>query len=60
MEIEYYPAERMWVNILIKPFQLRVFRELRVELMNCPVEYEEESTCEDLEKTAGVSDTNGA
>ena len=52
LEIEHFPAERMWADILTKPPQGRAFREFRAELMNCTVEYKEESTFEDVDNTA--------
>ena len=50
--------ERMWENILTKPLQGREFREFRVELINFPVDYEDESTCEYVVKTTCLSDKN--
>ena len=49
----------MWVDILTKPLQRRAFREFRAELMNYPFDYKGKSTCEDVEKTTGVSEKNG-
>ena len=48
----------MWDNILIKPLQLRAFRDFRVEILNLSVDYKYKSTCEDVVKTTGVSNTN--
>jgi hypothetical protein len=36
------PAEQMWADVLSKPLQGIAFRTIRAELMNCPVNYEEE------------------
>ncbi len=40
------PAEEMWADVMTKPLQGTVFRIMRAELMNCPINYEdpEEST----------------
>ena len=58
LEIEHYPMERMWSNILPNPPKGRVFRQFRAEPMNFPVDYEDEIRCKYLVKTTGVSDTN--
>ena len=47
LEIEHCHIERIWANIFTKPLQGKAFRELKAELINCPVDYEEESTHED-------------
>ena len=57
--MEHYPVERMWDDIFTNIPQVRAFREFRVELMNCPVEYKEEITCKDVDNIAWVYDTNG-
>ena len=51
LEIEHFHVERIRAEILTKPLQVRSFKEFRAELMNCPVEYKDESTCEYLGKT---------
>ncbi len=35
------PAKEMWVDIMTKPLQGTVFRVMRAEFMNCPVNYED-------------------
>jgi len=35
------PTEVMWADIMTKPLQGTAFRVMRVELMNCPVNYED-------------------
>ena len=50
--------ESMWSNIFTKPLKFKSFRKFRVEMMNCPVEYKYESTCEDVVKATEVSKTN--
>ena len=49
--------ERMCADILTRPLQGRTFGELRVELMNFLVDYEDKSTCVDVGKTTGVYGT---
>ena len=46
----------MWSNILTKPPKGRGLRDFRSELINCSVDYKEESNCGDVDKTTGVSD----
>ena len=58
LKIEKIPAERMWDNILTNPLQFKEFREFRAELMNFPVDYKDEITCEGVRKSTGMSDTN--
>ncbi len=36
-----YPAEGMWADVMTKPLQGMAFRTMRLELMNCPVNYED-------------------
>ena len=37
------PTEVMWADILTKPKQGRVYKEMRAVLMNCPVDYIDET-----------------
>jgi hypothetical protein len=42
------PTEQMWADVMTKPLQGMAFKTMRVELMNCPVDYEdpeEEKEC---------------
>ena len=42
-------------DVLTKPFQGKVFREFQSEMMNCPINYEDdESIYEDVDNTTGV------
>jgi hypothetical protein len=41
--IENCPAEFMWADVNTKPLQGKAFRVQRSELMNCPVDYVDES-----------------
>ena len=59
LEIEHYPMERMWSNILPNPPKGRVFRQFREEPMNFPVDYEDDkSLYEDMSKTKRMSKIN--
>ena len=58
LEIELLPTNRMWDDILTKLLNDISFKEFRAEIMNCLVEYEEESAHEDSGNTTGVSNTN--
>ena len=59
LEIEYCPKVRMWADILTNTFQGRSFRQFRTELMNLPVDYEDnDSACEDAGNITGASNTN--
>ena len=60
LETDHVPGESVWADILTKTLQGRAFGEFGAELMTCPVDYKEESTFEDVEKTTGVPDTNDA
>jgi len=42
MQIFDCPTEQMWADALTKPLQGMVFKQMRAELMNCSVEYEED------------------
>jgi hypothetical protein len=45
------PMEEMWADMLTKQLQGMAFRTMRAELMNCPVNYEEDEECKsDLAK----------
>ncbi len=41
------PTKEIWVDITTKPLQGMVFRLMRMELMNCPVNYEDPMEEED-------------
>ncbi len=41
------PAEEMWADIMTKPLQGTVFRVMRAELMNCPVNYKDPKVSND-------------
>ena len=43
------PTEVMWADIMTKPIQGTAFRVMRVELMNCPVNYEDPTEEEAME-----------
>ena len=58
LEIEHFPTESIWADILTNPFQGRAFREFRAELMNYPVDYEEEIKHNDGGNTLILSNTN--
>jgi hypothetical protein len=32
------PTEEMWIEVLTKPLQGKLFREMQVKLMNCSVD----------------------
>ena len=51
------PTEVMWADIMTKPLQGTAFRVMSVELMNCPVNYEDSSEEEATEtkKTQPIS-----
>ena len=40
------PTEEMWADIMTKPLQGMAFRTMRAELMNCPVNYDEDEELE--------------
>ena len=42
MQILDCPTEQMWADVLTKPLQGMEFKQMRAELMNCLVEYEED------------------
>ena len=42
MQIFDCPTEQMWADVLTKPLQGMAFKQMRAELMNCSVEYEED------------------
>ena len=39
VSLKYCPADKMWAHILTKPMQGKAFREMRVKLMKCAVDY---------------------
>ena len=39
MEVDYYPTEETWADVLTKPLQGKDFRRMRGKLMNMPVDY---------------------
>ena len=43
IEVKYAPTDVMWSDVLTKPLSGRKFRELRAQLMNCPVDYDDEA-----------------
>ena len=43
LSIEYMPTDQMWSDVNTKPKQGRQFRVLRSELMNVPVDYDDEA-----------------
>lgn len=48
-QIDYYPKEQMWADILTNILQCKAFREFRVEIGNCLIDYEyDENIDEDL------------
>ena len=42
LEVQYCPTEKMWTNVLNKPEQGAKFRLDRAELMNVPVDYDDD------------------
>ena len=54
MSVDYSPSEKMWSDVLTKPLQVTVFKEIRYILMKYPVEYTFLCT-EDVDNIAGVS-----
>eukprot|EP00804_Cyclotella_cryptica_P002560 CCRYP_010401-RA/>CCRYP_010401-RA protein AED:0.15 eAED:0.13 QI:0/0/0/0.5/1/1/8/0/1350 len=42
LEVQHMPTDKMWSDILTKPKQGKVFREMRGKLMNVPEEYDDE------------------
>ena len=42
MRILDCPTEEMWADVLTKPLQGMAFKQMRAELMNCSVEYQED------------------
>ena len=58
LEIEHFSTETIWADILTNPLQGRAFREFRAELMNYPVDYEEEIKHKDGGNTVILYNTN--
>ena len=42
MKVTHCPTREMWADVLTKPLQGRAFRLMRLKLMNCSVDYENE------------------
>ena len=55
LEVVYKPTDEMWADINTKPRQGRGFREFRAKLMNCPVNYNDTTTYDDLDMKNGKS-----
>jgi hypothetical protein len=61
LSVEYCPTEEMWVDVLTKPLQGKVFRVMRSKLMNYAEDYVEECTKHVwFQEIAGVSTETGA
>ena len=43
LDLQYCPTETMWADVLTKPLQGAKFRLMRAFLMNCPIDYHEET-----------------
>jgi hypothetical protein len=43
IKVKDCPSEEMWADVLPKPLQLMVFRTVQAELMNCLVNFKDES-----------------
>ena len=43
LDLQYCPTETMWADILTKPLQGAKFHLMRAFLMNCPIDYHEET-----------------
>jgi hypothetical protein len=43
LDLQYCPTETMWADVLTKPLQGAKFRLMRTFLMNCPIDYHEET-----------------
>jgi hypothetical protein len=41
VDLKYCPTEEMWADVLTKPLQGHMFRNMRAILMNCPIDYAE-------------------
>ncbi len=52
MRILDCPIKEMWADILTKPLQGMAFKQMRAELMNCLVEYEEDEDEDEEQETS--------
>jgi hypothetical protein len=43
LDLQYCPTETMWADVLTKPLQGAKFHLMRAFLMNCPIDYHEET-----------------
>ena len=43
LEVKYMSTDQMWTSILTKPLMGIKWQEMRVKLMNCPVNVEDEA-----------------
>ena len=43
LDLHYCPTELMWADVLTKPLQGAKFRLMRAFLMNCPIDYHEDT-----------------
>ena len=48
LEVQYYPKENMWTDILNNPEQGMKFRKDRSDLMNVPVDYDDKVEIEKI------------
>ena len=55
MQLLDCPTEQMWADKLTKPLQGMAFKQMRAELMNCSVEYEEDEEQETLQPLGPLS-----
>ena len=44
IEVKYGPTEKMWLDVMTKPQQGKLFREMRAITMNCPIDYDKSTT----------------
>jgi hypothetical protein len=56
MKVTHCPTKEMWVDVLTKPLQGRAFRLMRLKLMNCSVDNEDQEVLE--EKSLKMSVVN--